>query len=144
MSRKIIRTTQQRIVTDRAAPVETIQEREVVRAVRGRDGLLEYQSSTTVPELYQPNLPAVASRDEVAVLGSRVRALENETQSRSVIQHDLDYRVTHLEEANRGWGAAYAVERATWWTLWYILMLVLGSALVIFITLILLSLIRTS
>ncbi len=129
MNRKIIRTTQRRVIDDREAPVQTIQEREVVR---------------TVPEFYEPNLPALRVSDQVAVLGSRVRALESETQSRSAIQQDLDYRLTSLEGANHGWGAAYAVEHATWWTLWYILMLVLGSGLVIVVTLILLSLIRAA
>ncbi len=129
MRRKIIRTTQRRVINDREAPVQTIQEREVVR---------------TMPEVYEPSLPVVPTRDEVAGLGSRVRALESEIKSRSAREQDLDYRLTHLEEANRGWGARYAVEHATWWMLWYILMLVLGSLLIVVVTLILLSLIRTT
>jgi hypothetical protein len=142
MTRKIIRTTRQRIVTDKGEPLETIREHEVVRATRGGDGLQVYEPSNTLAEFYYANPPAVPARNEIEAVRSWMSAEQGWARQQSAVLRDVDYRLTYLEEANRDWAARYSGEVAASWALFYALMLVLGSVLGVAAILIFLSLIR--
>jgi hypothetical protein len=142
MAEEFVRTTQQRTVDDRGRPVETMQEREVVRTLREPEGLNVYDPGSTLPEYYLPSEPAVSASNGVAAVGSRLRAQESWRRQQSAFLRDIDYRLAHLEEANHAWAARQSVEQATWWALWGILMLILGSALAVIVILIFLPLVH--
>jgi hypothetical protein len=91
----------------------------------------------------QVNPQSQTPSPEALMLGS---FLQTQTQQMYLLR-DLDMRLARLEvrpatsEAkNVRAAAAASFERATWWALWGILMLVLGGALAIVMLLILLNL----
>jgi hypothetical protein len=142
MAKRVIRTTEQRTVVDRERPVQTVQEREVVRTLREPDGETVYDPGTTAPEIYTTPAPLVTTTTGLAALNARLRAQENWARQQSSVLHDIDYRLTNMEEGTHLWTSAMSLEQTTWWALWGILMLILGSALAVIVILIFASLIR--
>ncbi len=138
MTRRVIRTTRRVQVNGEDEPVETVHEREVERVLRNGNDLQVYETDDrTSPDYYVPAEPAVrATREELTVLNSWLQTLQNLTQRQLAILRDFDLRVTRLEELNRLRSPTPSVERATWWALWGILMLILGAALVVILFLI--------
>lgn len=154
MARKIIRSTEQRTVVDRGTvddpstgitgtrPVENVEQREVVRTVNEPDADTVYDPGTTAPDLYARPATLISTNNGLARLNARVRAQENWSRQQSSVLHDIDYRLTSLEDGTHIWTSAMSLEQSTWWALWGILMLALGSALAVIITLIFASLLH--
>lgn len=87
--------------------------------------------------------PAQPSMSEMVVLGSMLRSLQQNQNQQTLWLRDFDARINRIEISTRPPAAAVttpAFERATWWAIWGLLMLVLGGALTIVIMLILLNL----
>ncbi len=141
MTRRVIRTTKRIQRVDDAEPVETIHEREVDRVIQNDDGLQVYEEEI-LPEAYTPEPVVRASSNELTVLNSWLRTFSNISHRQFSILRDFDARLARLEDANRVRQTPPSFERATWWALWGILMLILGAALVVIIILILGSLIH--
>lgn len=154
MARRIIRSTEQRTVVDRATapapatlingdrPVETVQQREVVRTIREPDSETVYEPGTSSPDLYARPGPLVTTTNGFAGLNARLRAQENWARQESSVLQDVNYRLTSLEDGTHIWTSAMSLEQTTWWALWGILMLVLGSALAVIMILIFASLLH--
>jgi hypothetical protein len=142
MAKKIIREAREKTVDDRGRPVEAVQDREVVRTLREPEEFKVYDQGSSLPDYYRPNEPAVSRSNGLAAVSTKLQAQEKWARQQSAVLRDFDYRLTHLEEANHAWGAAQSIEQATWWALWGILMLILGSALAVIIVLIFSSLPR--
>lgn len=136
MANRFIGTTQQTTVDDRGRPLETVEEREVVRTLREPVATKVYDPGSSVPDRYRSNEPAISATSELAEVATRVRAQESWARTQSGVLRDIDYRLTHIEETNRAWAVMQSAEQRTWWALWGILMLILGSALAVIIVLI--------
>ncbi len=138
MTRRVIRTTRRVQVNGEDEPVETVHEREVERVLRNGNDLQVYETDDKVqPDYYVPSEPAVrATREELTVLNTWLQTLQNLTQRQLALLRDFDLRLMRLEEANRLRASTPSFERATWWALWGILMLILGAALVVILFLI--------
>lgn len=78
---------------------------------------------------------------EMMVLGSMLRSLQQNQNQQMLWIRDFDARINRIEVNTRPPAAVVtpSFERATWWALWGLLMLVLGGALTIVIMLILLN-----
>ncbi len=78
---------------------------------------------------------------EMLVLGSMLQTMQRAQTQQMYILREMDSRLARLEHdarsAPRAQGAAF--ERATWWAIWGLLMLILGGALVVVIMLILMN-----
>ncbi len=64
------------------------------------------------------------------------QTLQNNQQQQLAILKEIDARLARLEEYTRPSPTSNTYERASWWALWGVLMLILGAALVILILLI--------
>jgi hypothetical protein len=142
MARRFIRTMQQSTVDDRGRPVETVKEREVVRALREPEGVTVYDPGSALPERYRTSQPAVSEPDGLTEIVRRVRAQESWARTQSGVLREIDYRLGRVEEASQAWAATRSIEQTTWWALWGILMMMLGSALTVVLALIFTSAIR--
>ncbi len=142
MTKRVIRTTRRIQVNGDAEPVETVHEREVDRVMRNGGELQVREQEETLPVYYTAEPVVRASHTQVTILNSWLHSLQNITQRQLVILRDLDYRLTRLEDANRARETPPSLERATWWALWGLLMLVFGSALVVVLILIFSALLR--
>lgn len=137
MAKRIVRTTQERIYSATGKPVETVQAREVVRTVREPEGMKVYDPGTALPERYRFSAATISpDEDRLTEVATRVRAQESWMRTQSGVLRDIDYRLIRLEEGNRAWTAVRSFEQNTWWTLWGVLMLIVGSALAITLILI--------
>lgn len=143
MSRRIVRTTR-RIETNGALePVETVHEREVDRVLRAGEPAPPREHDRLIQRAdYYVAEPAVPAPAEMAEMHSWIRALQNVTQRQLQLLREFDFRLGSLEEHNRIQSNNASFERATWWALWGILMLLLGSALAVVLLLILTALFR--
>ncbi len=121
--RRIVRTTRRTQVNDgNEEPVETRHEREVERVVRAEDDARGY--------------------DETRALRPWIRGLQDVTQRQFALLREFDFRLSNSEERNRVASNEASLERASFWVLWGILMLILGSALAVVLVLILTSIVR--
>jgi hypothetical protein len=136
MTKRVIRTTR-RIQTDGdAAPVETVHEREVDRVLRNGAELQAHEQDETVPVYYTTEPVVHVTGEQATALTAWLHSLQHITQRQLTILRNLDYRLTRLEAVNRARDTTPGVERATWWALWGLLMLILGAALVVILILI--------
>jgi hypothetical protein len=142
MAKRYVRETQERIVDDGGRPVETVKEREVVRTLREPEAAKVYDPGSALPERYRPKDAALSKPNGLAEIATRVRAQESWARTQSGVLRDIDYRLSRLEEASPTWTAMQSIEQTTWWVLWGILMLILGSALAVVLILIFASTVR--
>jgi hypothetical protein len=98
----------------------------------------------------QPRSPVVVQApqssnvSEVLVLGSLIQSVQSAQSQQMYLLRDMNARLARLEDSARqaaveNPGQTSSVERATWWALWGVLMLILGGALAIVTLLILLN-----
>lgn len=121
--RRIVRTTRRTQVDDgNEEPVETMRERRVDRVVSEDDDMRGY--------------------DETRAIRPWIRGLQNASQRQFSLLREFNFRLSNSEERNRLASDEASVDRASFWVVWVILMLVLGSALAIVLVLILTSLVR--
>jgi hypothetical protein len=82
-----------------------------------------------------------ANTSEVYVLGSMLQSVQQLQRQQLDALRDFDYRIGRLERAARPapQPVTPSFERATWWAIWGLLMLILGGALAVVIVLILLN-----
>ncbi len=141
MTRRIVRTTRRIQVNDPSEPVETIHEREVDRVIRDTDTTPGYGDDRTLQtvEYVQPET-IVTRRDEIAEVNSWIRALQNTAARQLSLLREMDIRIGNLEQRDRMASSYTSFEKATWWALWGILMLILGAALVVVLLIIVTSL----
>lgn len=89
-----------------------------------------------------PAAPVTAANSsEMVVLGSMLQSVQQTQMQQIYMLREFDSRISRLEQAARPNPAPQTptYERATWWALWGLLMLVLGGALTVVIVLILLN-----
>lgn len=88
-----------------------------------------------------PASNATASGSDMVVLGSMLQSVQQTQMQQIYMLRDFDSRISRLEQANRPNPVPQtpSYERATWWALWGLLMLVLGGALTVVIVLILMN-----
>lgn len=89
------------------------------------------------------NPPVASNVSEMFMLGSMLQSVQQAQTQQTYLLREFDARLSRLENNARPQPAFVAAtpsfERATWWALWGLLMLVLGSALAVIIILILLN-----
>ncbi len=143
MPRRIIRTTRKIQYNEDGEPIQTVvsstqeqpaveqpaEQTEVYEPPRG----LERVTYTYAPPT-QP-VQQVVSTELVEPQWSRT--LRRVTERQMQILRNLDLRLANLESADERAAENPSFERATWWALWGILMLILGAALVVILLLIL-------
>ncbi len=164
MPRRIIRTTRKIQYNEDGEPIETVvsrQEQQPVDPLTGEETTYEparpqqrvtytypagtqpvqetqvYEPETGVQRVtytYPAPVPAVQQTDLVEPQWSRT--LRRVTDRQLQILRDLDMRVSNLEAQDEAAAQTPSFERATWWALWGLLMLILGAALVVIILLI--------
>jgi len=87
--------------------------------------------------------PASPSMSEMMVLGSMLQSVQQNQTRQLYLMRDFDARLSRLEVNISAPPPAPAptpsYERATWWAIWGLLMLILGGALAIVIVLIVLN-----
>jgi hypothetical protein len=88
--------------------------------------------------------PAQSNVSEILVLGSLIQSVQTAQTQQMYVLRDIDSRLSRLEDSARYSAAAPppanpSFERATWWAIWGLLMLILGGALAIVTLLILLN-----
>lgn len=84
----------------------------------------------------------IPTMSDMIMLGSILQSVQQTQRQQTYLLRDFDARLARVESNGHPAAAATAAsnpsfERATWWAIWGILMLVLGSALAIVIVLIL-------
>ena len=139
MAKRIFRTTQERTVDTSGRPIETVKEREVVRTLKEPEGVKVYEPGTALPERIRTEEITVSEASQLAEVATRVRAQESWARTQSGVLRDIDHRLTRLEDTSRGYAVMQSIEQTTWWALWGILMLIVGSALAVVIILIVTS-----
>ncbi len=84
--------------------------------------------------------PAPAS-SELLMLGAMLQSVQSSQNQQMVLLRDFDRRINRLEAGARPrpQNSTPSFERATWWAIWGLLMLILGGALTVVIVLILLN-----
>ncbi|MCC7164799.1 MAG: hypothetical protein IT331_20045 [Anaerolineae bacterium] len=90
------------------------------------------------PVIPQPAQPALS---EMLMIGSLLRSMQQTQNQQMFWLRDVDTRINRIEVNTRPPVAVAtpSFERATWWAIWGLLMLVLGGALTVVIMLILLN-----
>lgn len=85
--------------------------------------------------------PATTHNSELVALGSMLQNMQQTQVQQIYMLREFDHRISRLETGARPNPAPQTptYERATWWALWGLLMLVLGGALTIVIVLILMN-----
>ncbi len=85
--------------------------------------------------------PQPANSSEMVVLGSMLQSVQQTQMQQIYMLREFDSRIARLEQASRPNQAPQTptYERATWWALWGLLMLVLGGALTVVLVLILMN-----
>lgn len=90
--------------------------------------------------------PAAVISAEAAALGAMLQTVQQTQTQQMYLMRQLDTRLTHLEQMARTRsaqaqqaGSTLSFERATWWAIWGLLMLVLGGALAVVLILLLLN-----
>lgn len=136
MARKFIRTTQQKTVDERGRQVETVQEREVIRSDRAPEVMNVYEAGSMLPQYYTRTEPVILPSNTWAIVDNRLEAQERIARQGSAKLNEIDRRLAYVEGVNQAWSAAESYGQLTWWALWGILMLILGSALAIVLVLI--------
>lgn len=148
MARRIIRTTEQTAEIDRGpvfegeSPVQPMQGRVALRTHRETLGETMYDPGTTAPKVYTGPAPLVTNSHGLAGLSSRMQAQEDWSRQQTLLLQDIGDRLTNLEEGTHIWTSAMSLEQSTWWALWGVLMLVLGSALAVLVILVFSILVR--
>lgn len=91
------------------------------------------------PTAYAANNTPTMS--EMLVLGSMVHSIQQSQTQQLYLMRQMDTRLTQIENSARVNIVApnNSFERATWWALWGLLMLILGGALTIVVMLILMN-----
>ncbi len=143
MPRRIVRTTRRIQYNEDGEPIET-----VVSSTQERPALSP-GDATQETEVYEPerglervaytySTPAATTRRVVRTeildpqeWGQTLRTI---TQRQMQILRDFELRLASVEDATRAREGTF--ERATWWALWGVLMLILGAALVVILLLI--------
>ncbi len=139
MARRIVRTTRRIQTNGVEEPPEVIHEREVRRVIRDTDPEQDYEVERSLQTVdYLPPETVRPGYGEMSELHTWVRSIQDMTQRQLAILRDFDIRLRNLEYRNRAAEDSFA--RLTWWALWGILMLILGSALVVVLILIIASL----
>lgn len=102
---------------------------------RGDAQLYPLSPNPVVPQQSQ------SAMSEMLVLGSMIRSLQQTQNQQIYWLRDFDARINRIEVNTRPPAAVVTppFERATWWAIWGLLMLILGGALTIVIMLILLN-----
>ncbi len=92
------------------------------------------------PNTAQTNAGSAVS--EMWFVGSMLQSMQRAQMQQMYLLRDLDTRLARLENPTRGANAntTPSFERATWWAIWGLLMLILGGALTVVIMLILMNL----
>ncbi len=110
-----------------------------VKMVVGRRGVVLENGSHAAPPTRTTVYETAAqpSVSELLTLGTWAQSFQSAQQQQLALLHDLSERVSHLEESVGARSTGTPTERATWWALWGLLMLILGGALAILILLIL-------
>lgn len=85
--------------------------------------------------------PATSNTPEMLMLGSMLQSVQQAQTQQTHILRDFDARLARLESNPHPQAPAPtpSFERATWWAIWGLLMLILGGALAVVILLILLN-----
>ncbi len=85
---------------------------------------------------------AAPASSEMLVLGSFLASMQRAQSQQTYVLRELDARLARLENNTRVNSPAQpaSFERATWWAIWGLLMLILGGALTVVIVLILMNL----
>lgn len=91
-----------------------------------------------------PAAPIVAANaTDMATLGSMIQSVQQTQMQQVYLLREFDARVARLEQAVSPYtsptNATASFERATWWAIWGLLMLILGGTLTIVIVLILMN-----
>ena len=143
MPRRIVRTTRRIQYNEDGGPIETVvsssqeqpalspgattQETDVYEPERGLE---------RVAYTYTNSPPATRRVVRTEVLDPQEwgQALRSVTNRQLQMFREIELRLSSLEDANRAREGSF--ERATWWALWGIVMLILGAALVVILLLI--------
>jgi hypothetical protein len=98
-----------------------------------------------VPVVQTQAAPVAAPTNnaDIYLLGSLIQSVQQSQNRQMYYLRDMDARLTRLESAahpasNPG-ASTPSFERATWWAIWGLLMLILGGALAVVLLLILLN-----
>ncbi len=143
MPRRIVRTTRRIQYNEDGEPIET-----VVSSSQEQQPTPQSEPVAEETEVYQPETglervtytyasPPAATRRIVRTVVEPhdwAQSIRSATQRQMQVLREFDLRLNSLEDANRRTEGSF--ERATWWALWGILMLILGAALVVIILLI--------
>lgn len=107
--------------------------------------------SLTPNPVMPANTQAPSNVPETIVLSALIQAVQQTQTQQMFLLRNLDARLARLEESPRPFAAVRAqgnaqtqngnaFERATWWAIWGLLMLILGGALSVVLLLIMLNL----
>jgi hypothetical protein len=140
MSRKIIRTTRRIQYNEDGEPVETYvsstqQQPDYVLGPGEQVETYDPTADTRVTYSY-PGPTTVTSPVETTVVHDWARNLRAATQRQFEMLREFDLRIGHLEDVTARSANSTSFERGTWWALWGVLMLLLGSALIVILLLI--------
>lgn len=78
-----------------------------------------------------PGFNSPSPSPEYIVLGSMLQSMQSVQQQQLLVLRDMDVRVAKLETGVNNQPQPASFERGTWWALWGLLMLIMGSALAI-------------
>ncbi len=166
MPRRIIRTTRKIQYNEDGEPIETVvsrQEQQPVDPLTGNAQETVYEPASTQQRVTYTYPPATQPVQETQVYDPETgvqrvsytypaaptvqqtelvepqwsRTLRRVTDRQLQILRNMDMRISNLEAADDQGVADASFERATWWALWGILMIILGAALVVILFLIL-------
>jgi hypothetical protein len=100
--------------------------------------IVPVRQAPLAPAPLMVNTPATS---EMMMLGSILQSVQQSQTQQMYWMREMDARLARLEHSARANAAApvASFERGTWWAIWGLLMLILGSALVVVIVLILLN-----
>ena len=141
MATRVTQTTQQTDDVDQIQPISfsfSAPEDREVKMVFGRRGA-SFQAeppaaaanrASVVETAAQPSMP------ELIALGTWAQSFTSLQQQQIAMLRDFDVRLAELEGLVSARPTSTSTERATWWALWGLLMLILGGALTILILLI--------
>ncbi len=144
MPRRIVRTTRRVQYNEDGEPIETVvsstEEQPNNRLLGPGPETEVYEPDPALEKVtytYAPP-PTVQRRTPTSVVEVQDwgQSLRGVMQRQMQILREMDLRLSNLEDVNREKSSSVSFERATWWALWGILMLILGAALVVILLLI--------
>lgn len=94
------------------------------------------------PNPLVPSSTSNANLSELVMLGSILQSVQRTQMQQTYLLREFDTRLTRIESGiqTSAKNQAQSFERATWWAIWGLLMLILGGALAVLTVLILLNL----